>query len=88
MDWLSDTNSLIGIVSGLIAIYTAFAVWKKQQGKKTEKVESSKCPAERFLKLFESHGVSRSQISGFFGHGLSIVDCSTVTPPKNETVHK
>ncbi|WP_206483016.1 hypothetical protein [Thalassotalea sp. G2M2-11] len=77
MNWLSDTNSLIGIVSGLIAIYTAFAVWKKQQGKKKEQVESIKCPAERFLKLFESHGVSRSQISGFFGHGLSIADCSS-----------
>lgn len=77
MDWLSNTNSLVGITSGLIAIYSAFVIWKKQLKSKTLTSKSAKCPAERFLILFESHGVLRSQISGFFDHGLSLADCST-----------
>ena len=76
MDLLSDTNSLIGIISGSVAIFSAFAVWKKQRRGKALTSIPLKCPAERFIKLFESHGVSRSQISGFFGHGLTIADCS------------
>lgn len=77
MNWLSDTNSLIGIISGSIAIYSAFVIWKKKRQSKASESKFKKCPAERFLRLFESHGVSRTQISGFFGHGLSIADCSS-----------
>tara|TARA_R110001599_G_scaffold64023_4_gene179602 strand:- start:289500 stop:290378 length:879 start_codon:yes stop_codon:yes gene_type:complete len=31
----------------------------------------------RFIRLFESHGVHRNQISRFFGHGLTLADVQT-----------
>jgi hypothetical protein len=74
VDWLSNTNALVGIIAGAIAIYSAFAVWRKRH---IDKNHSHENPAERFIQLFESHGVARSQIPAFFGHELSIGDCSS-----------
>ena len=54
MDWLSNTNALVGIIAGTIAIYSAFAVWRKRH---KDKNHSHVNPAERFFQLFESHGV-------------------------------
>jgi len=46
---------------------------KSKQEKRTESV------AERFLRLFESHGVHRNQIPRFFDHGLTLQDVQSET---------
>ncbi len=41
-----------------------------------EKFRQKESVSSRFIKLFESHGVHRNHIPGFFGHGLTIADIS------------
>lgn len=55
------------IVAGF-SIWDRVSRWWKKQPEKEELI------AERFLNLFESHGVHKNQIPRFFGHDLSISD--------------
>ncbi|MBQ4837359.1 hypothetical protein [Pseudoalteromonas luteoviolacea] len=77
MDWLSSTDSFVSIIAGGIAIYAAIHHWRKKKRAMNQKVVNNMCPAQRFLDLFEAHGVAKSQVSAFFDRGLTISDCSS-----------
>ena len=72
MDWLTHTNSAVGIIVGIITIGSSFIIWVKKPKHKTAPKEIS--IADRFLLLFESHGIHRNQIPRFFGHDLTLAD--------------
>ena len=48
-----------------------FNFFKKNRTKPKEPIST------RFVRLFETHGVNRNQIPGFFGFGLTVADVST-----------
>lgn len=84
MEFLSSSETLVSLFVGVIALVGSIKWgWDKLNIKLNSKVyeqENSgldKCPAKRFLTLFEAHGVRSSQIPNFFGHGLSIANCSS-----------
>ena len=76
-------EDVIGIIAGIIAIvgglYKSY-IWikKKLVSRKMTAADGdtvvNESVAERFVKLFEAHGVYRNQIPEFFGHGLTIAD--------------
>lgn len=71
--------SIIGVIGGLYQGYRW--IRKKLDSKKAELTNGddsiNESVANRFLKLFEAHGVYRNQIPEFFGHGLTIADVQT-----------
>jgi hypothetical protein len=76
MDWLTHTNSAVGIIVGTITIGSSFMIWMKRPKQKASPKELS--IADRFLLLFESHGIHRNQIPRFFGHNLTLADLQNV----------
>ncbi|KZN56335.1 hypothetical protein N474_11360 [Pseudoalteromonas luteoviolacea CPMOR-2] len=79
MDWLSGTDSFVSIIAGAMAIYATVQLWRKKNSALNQKLENRTCPAQRFLDLFEAHGVAKSQVPAFFDRGLTISDCSSPT---------
>lgn len=77
MDWLNNTNTVVSIFAGAIAIVTPIWFWlnKRKKSKTTE--PKSQSVAARFIAIFEAHGVHRNQIPTFFDHGLTLFHCST-----------
>jgi len=79
-------EDVIGIIAGIIAIvgglYKSY-IWikKKLVSRKMTAADGdtvvNESVAERFVKLFEAHGVYRNQIPEFFGHGLTVADVQT-----------
>lgn len=77
MDWLNNTNTIISIFAGAIAIITPIILrFKKRKNSSTDKAPTHNI-ASRFVAIFEAHGVHRNQIPVFFDHGLSLFHCST-----------
>jgi hypothetical protein len=79
MDLLSKTNAVIGIISGLLGAVAILLTWYVKYKRKVVigyKFEVSTL-ATRFIALFESHGVHRTQIPEFFDHGLGIPSCAS-----------
>ncbi|MBM7074265.1 hypothetical protein JQC92_19915 [Shewanella sp. 202IG2-18] len=52
-------------------VKAALDIWEYFKGK-LNKTPSKSNSADRFLQSFEAHGVARSQIPRFFGHGLTL----------------
>lgn len=59
------------------AAFSLFDRAKSFFGKKASKDEVPTV-ADRFIELFEAHGVHRNQIPRFFGHGLEVADFTSV----------
>jgi hypothetical protein len=55
----------------LAAIVNVFSLWDRLKHRWFPSVVVTNT-AQRFIQLFEAHGVSRAQIPRFFGHGLTI----------------
>jgi hypothetical protein len=74
-----DVKAVAACFAIVVAMTTIYRFFKKAPSEKDEKQEEAgtKTVASRFTALFESHGVQRSQIPAFFGHDLSIHNCST-----------
>ena len=79
-------EEIIGIVAGVIGaiggLYQGYRWLRKKLDTRKEKLTDGdnsikESVAERFVKLFESHGVYRNQIPEFFGHELTIADVQT-----------
>ena len=59
---------IFGEIDSAFNLLNKFKEFCRSHGRKTESV------ASRFIRLFESHGVHRNQIPGFFKHGLTLKD--------------
>jgi hypothetical protein len=67
-------------------IDAAWSLWDRIQKLRKKPRESI---AERFYRVFESHGVHRNQIPRFFGHGLKVEDVqsnASLLPKLNESL--
>ncbi|WP_415906712.1 hypothetical protein ACMXYX_07270 [Neptuniibacter sp. QD72_48] len=70
--------SIVGVIGGLYQGYRWLR--KKLDSKKAEVTNAdsfNESVAERFINLFEAHGVYRNQIPEFFDHGFTIEDVQT-----------
>nr|WP_158651783.1 hypothetical protein [Marinobacterium profundum] len=67
----------MAIASSIVVIVGVVIAWSKQVQKPEKEDASSDILAERFIALFEAHGVHRNQIPGFFGKGISLADVSS-----------
>ncbi|MES2919256.1 MAG: hypothetical protein V4729_11650 [Pseudomonadota bacterium] len=70
-------SDVLGVFGGLIKLVSdLLKFWTDHKGRlgRSSKlpVASPEAVAERFVRLFEAHGVRRSQIPLFFGHGLTL----------------
>lgn len=74
MDWLEIIATVVSIISGVAAIVGAFIAWRKRSPKATSSNEELQGVAQRFIALFEAHGVHQNQIPCFFGNGLTLAD--------------
>lgn len=74
MEWLSVSNEIVGLATGLVAIVTPVGVWLWNKRKHAVVDIAPKSMPARFIALFESHGVHRNQIPSFFGYGLTLSD--------------
>lgn len=78
MDIIKIIALIFTVIGTLITAYRFF--WKAPSEKETRQVEGKiETIPTRFFALFESHGVHRNQIPDFFGHGLTLHDCSDET---------
>lgn len=76
MEIVKVAGIVIAILVALTTLYKFF--WKAPSEKEVKKAEiKTETIATRFVALFESHGVHRSQIPEFFGHGLDIPTCAS-----------
>lgn len=64
----------LAVLGAMITVYKFF--WKAPSEKEPT-VELSESITTRFISLFESHGVHRSQIPEFFDHNLTLHQCSS-----------
>lgn len=71
MEWLA---ALLTVIVSIFTIGPTLKRWFKQQ---FSSVKESESLAERFISLFASHGVHHNQISQFFGHDLTLHQCSS-----------
>lgn len=84
--WISQAEPVLSAISAGIAIVLALwgvakaapKVVKNFTGRTKQATSHSPYTvAQRFVALFESHGVKRNQITGFFGHDLTIGKLAT-----------
>ncbi|GEM_PF-1186958 len=74
----------IGVVAGAFAIigggwkFCHFIYNRFFRPQTVDEPSPVECVATRFINLFQSHGVTASQIPKFFDHGLSIHQCSSI----------
>jgi|GEM_PF-7100564 len=77
MDWLNNTNTVVSICAGAIAILTPIWLWFNKRKKQNTPDLNLQNVATRVVAIFEAHGVHRNQIPTFFDHGLTLLHCST-----------
>ena len=78
MEWIEIIAAIISIVTGGGAIAGAIQATRKKRKLSSVPAGSEKdSVAERFILLFEAHGVHQNQIPDFFGHGLTLADVSS-----------
>lgn len=78
MEWIEIIAAIISIVTGVVAIAGAIQATRKRRKLSSAPAGSEKdSVAERFILLFEAHGVHQNQIPDFFGHGLTLADVSS-----------
>ncbi|MFZ5561760.1 MAG: hypothetical protein ACOY41_09615 [Pseudomonadota bacterium] len=70
-------SEVIGLLSGLLKLISSlFSTWEtfKRRSKPQPQIPSSspEAAADRFVRVFEAHGVRRSQIPLFFNHDLTL----------------
>lgn len=80
--------SFIGAILALIPLIIQFIHWmKKRSIAKQQMVKQEESVVERFILLFEKHGVHRNQIPRFFGHGLTLDDVSSPEKLRPKLTH-
>ena len=61
-------------IEAAMSLWDRFTRWRR-----TRRESADESVADRFYRLFETHGVHRNQIPRFFGHGLTLEDVQSDT---------